>query len=140
VQGVKREHLLTELELLFREMSKKFRNGMNSAFNGEITVSEFFFLKYLLEAGPLKPSDVASQFGVSLSHVTALSDRMIKKGLIHRTRSEEDRRIVELVLSDKAKQTLEKLVNIKRQYVETVFQKVTDEELSQLIRIYQKMR
>jgi DNA-binding MarR family transcriptional regulator len=137
---VSREHLLTELEMLFREIGKKFRNGMNTVFGGEVSVSEFIFLKYLYECGPLKPSDVASQFDVSLSHVTALSDRMIKKSLIYRTRSEEDRRIVELSLNDQGKQTLEKLIKIKKQYVETVFQEVTDDELTQLIHIYQKMR
>lgn len=135
-----REHLLTELEMLFREISKKFRNGMNTVFNGEVSVSEFLFLKYLSECGPLKPSDVANQFDVSLSHVTALSDRMIKKNLIYRTRSEEDRRIVELALSDQGKQTLEKLIKIKNQYVEIVFRDVTDDELAQLMRIYKKMR
>jgi DNA-binding MarR family transcriptional regulator len=136
---VNREHLLTELEVLFRQVSKKFRNGMNTVFNGELAVSEFLFLKYLEECGPLKPSDVASQFGVSLSHVSALSDRMIKKGFIYRTRSEQDRRIVELGLNDQGKQTLEKLHKIKKQYIETVFHSITDEELLQLIRIYQKI-
>jgi DNA-binding MarR family transcriptional regulator len=136
---VNREHLLTELEILFREIGKKFRNGMNTVFGGEVSVSEFIFLKYLYECGPLKPSDVASQFGVSLSHMTALSDRMIKKGYIDRTRSEEDRRSVKLALNDQGKQTLEKLFKMKKQYVETVFQDVTDDELMQLIRIYQKL-
>lgn len=64
---------------------------------------------------------------------------MIKKGFIYRTRSEQDRRIVELGLNDQGKQTLEKLHKIKKQYIETVFHSITDEELLQLIRIYQKI-
>lgn len=134
-----RDQLLNELEMLFRQISKKFREGMSSVFNEDVTVAEFFFLRYLAENGPVKPSDISSHFNVSLSHVTALADRMVLRNFVHRTRNTEDRRIVELSINEEGRKVLDKLISIKRKYVELVFKDLTDQEVIQLIHIYKKL-
>jgi DNA-binding MarR family transcriptional regulator len=134
-----REQSVTELEALFRQIGRNFRNHMNSVFKGELTDSEFFYLQYLDECGPAKASDIANQFNVSLSHVTSLCDRMVKKDFIYRNRSEEDRRIVVIGLNDRGKQMIESLKGIKIKYLEDFLSPLGDDELVQLVRIYKKL-
>lgn len=134
-----REDKITQIELLYRNIGKKFKSELNQLFEGEITPSDFLILKFLHDTGPTKASNIAHQFVVSLSHITALCDRLVKKGLIHRTRSDEDRRWVVVGLSDEGSKKVSELSQIKKQYTFHIFKSLTDDELEQLIHIYKKL-
>ncbi len=55
----------------------------------------------LLESGErLTMSNLAESLGVPLSTATHTVDRLVAKGLVERNRSEEDRRVVEVKMSD----------------------------------------
>ena len=67
---------------------------------------QMMFLKYLERRVTCTPSDIAQQFGITLGAVTGFVDRLHKLGLITRTRSEEDRRVVIIQLTAEGSESL----------------------------------
>lgn len=132
--------LLFESEQLFRLIGKKFKLQVNDLLSGELTFAEFLFLKHLYEVGPSRSSDISSTFSVTLSHITTLTDRLIKRGLIYRNRGlKEDRRAIAIGLTDEGKETVEKYKRLVKNYALHLFDEITDEELVQLKGILTKL-
>jgi len=63
--------------------------------------SQLWAMKVIAEAAPVKPSDLARRMYLHPATVVGLVDRLVKRGLVLRTRSEKDRRIVEIALTEK---------------------------------------
>jgi|SRR5581483_10652059 len=66
----------------------------------ECTRDEIRLMILLRSRGSAMMSDIAAELGVPLSTATHAIDRMVTKGLVMRVRSEKDRRIVQVELSD----------------------------------------
>jgi MarR family 2-MHQ and catechol resistance regulon transcriptional repressor len=66
-------------------------------------LTDFAVLEALLHKGPLTITDIQSKVPLALGSMTAVVDRLEKKGLILRTPSPEDRRAKVLKLSPKGK-------------------------------------
>ena len=89
------------------------------------------------EGFPVK--ELADRTGVTSGAVTQFVDALVEKGLVSREGDPDDRRVVRLKLSETARDRYEKL---KRDHVASlsrVFGVLSDDELLQLIRIFQKI-
>jgi DNA-binding MarR family transcriptional regulator len=62
--------------------------------------TQLWAMKVIAEAAAIKPSDLARRMYLHPATVVGLVDRLVRKGLVVRTRSERDRRIVELALTE----------------------------------------
>jgi DNA-binding MarR family transcriptional regulator len=71
-----------------------------------LTGSQMWAIKVIAEAGSIKPSELAKRMYLHPATVVGLIDRLVKKGLVSRTRSETDRRIVEITLTDNGRSLL----------------------------------
>lgn len=49
---------------------------------------------------PRRMSELAEMTGTSCANVTAIVDKLVERGLVERVRSEEDRRVVQVVATD----------------------------------------
>ncbi|SCF16243.1 MarR family protein [Micromonospora haikouensis] len=65
----------------------------------EVTLSQFRTLVVLAARGPRRAAEIAAELGVAPSAGTRMCDRLAAKGLVQRTRSASDRRVVRLRLS-----------------------------------------
>jgi len=65
----------------------------------EVTLTQFRPLMVLASRGPQRAVDVAGELGVSPSTGTRVCDRLVRKGLVRRTRRAGDRRAVWLALT-----------------------------------------
>ena len=72
-------------------------------------------------------------------NATRLADKLIAKGLIERKRSEVDRRVVYLAITDKGIELLEKINTISGNYLEFMT-RITEEEAKQVSDILDKIR
>ncbi|AFM43308.1 transcriptional regulator [Desulfosporosinus acidiphilus SJ4] len=97
--------LMEETDDLFRRVWKRYQSFLMLT-SSEISVHQMIFLKFLEHKGTCTPSDIAQKFGITLGAVTGFVDRLYKLGLIRRTRSEEDRRVVLIELAPQGKETL----------------------------------
>lgn len=134
-----REELINEIDMLTIQVNKRFKQAMTELFKGEITFTEYIFMRYLSKEGPTRPSDAAAAFEVSLAHVTSICDRLVQKGLIFRERTETDRRTIQIGLSEEGRKVVEKFAQIKRDYLSTFYQDLATEELAQFKDILSKI-
>lgn len=97
-----------ELERAFRTVFRTLRQEVNKLMGDEVTSNEFTVLK-LIADGPKMASAISKELNVSASHITSVTDSLVRKGYMTRSRSENDRRVVELVLTGTGQELVEKL-------------------------------
>jgi DNA-binding MarR family transcriptional regulator len=68
-----------------------------------ITSTQASIMFMLASGRSLAAADLAREYGIDASAVTRLIDRLEKRGLITRLRSEEDRRVVRLALTEEGR-------------------------------------
>ena len=75
-----------------------------------ITTEQWRVLACLKSRGTLRPTDLASILERSVNSLSMLVDRMVKAGLVRRTRDRKDRRTVFVSMTDKGKEAVEPAV------------------------------
>lgn len=96
-------HLLHRThQALFRASDKMLGDQLG------ISTSQSAVLLYLKHADKATMGDVAQAVGLTIASASGLVDRMEKKQLVARQRSETDRRSIQLVLTETGRQTLSK--------------------------------
>src|SRR3954452_10273924 len=66
--------------------------------DADVTLPQFRALVVLAARGPQRAVDIATELGVNPSTGTRMCDRLVRKGLVRRTRTAGDRRVVRLGL------------------------------------------
>ncbi|GAB7387149.1 MarR family transcriptional regulator [Bacillaceae bacterium] len=135
----RRERLMNELELVFRNVFRKMRKDMNELLGEQMTSTEFIFLKMLAEKGPQMVTALAQEFDVTVSHITAVSDRLVKKGWVRRQRSETDRRVVELCITQEGREWVKRIEQKKKEFLQRKFDSFETEEMEILVRLLDKL-
>lgn len=144
----------TQARATFRSLEEEaFTQLMRTAFEAQDRVAEFFkrhdisdsqhsVLRILRAAGNegLSCGDVAARMVHRDPDVTRLCDRMVKRGLVARSRSLRDRRVVNVRIT----QAGIELVNSLQQSLEKLHQEILrglgPEELRQLTSLLEKTR
>jgi DNA-binding MarR family transcriptional regulator len=67
--------------------------------DADVTLPQFRALMVLATYGPQRAIDVSTELGVNPSTGTRMCDRLVRKGLVRRSRSRGDRRVVRLTLT-----------------------------------------
>jgi len=88
---------IDELRRFIEMLSSRFKQT-EELFASKLEVSEreLALLRTLVEEGPMITKALGGRFGVPVSTMTGLVDRMEKKGLVRRLRGRRDRRAIEL--------------------------------------------
>lgn len=127
----KEPSLIEETDRLFRSVWKKYQYYLMPE-ESSLSMHQMVFLKYLEGQGTCTPSDIAKQFGITLGAVTGFVDRLYKLGLITRTRSEEDRRVVIIQLSPKGMEPLNAFEEERKTKFERIFQRLDLPQVAEL--------
>ncbi|WP_044640843.1 MarR family winged helix-turn-helix transcriptional regulator [Risungbinella massiliensis] len=130
---------ILQLEHLSRQLFKQIKKELAELWKDSITGAEFGMLYTLSQRGPQIVTAMAQTFDVSVSHITHVVDLLENKGYIKRLRSQTDKRVVELHLTQEGRKIAEDLTRQKMEYFREKFAILEDEELQQLIAIYQKL-
>ncbi|KND55199.1 Transcriptional regulator, MarR family [Candidatus Paraburkholderia kirkii] len=94
-----------------------------------ITSTQASILFMLAVGKCLTAADIAREYGIDASAVTWLIDRLEKRGLLSRVRSEEDRRVVRLALTDEGQATAEKIPAVFTRVLDHLLAGFTPEEV-----------
>jgi DNA-binding MarR family transcriptional regulator len=92
-----------ELRSLVEDMLFQFRKVDDQTANGphvDLSVQELRLVEHLGDSGPLKMSKLAEFLLLAVNSVTSTVDNLERKGLVRRQRSEEDRRVVHVEMTD----------------------------------------
>src|SRR5579864_1239596 len=99
----------------------------------DVTLPQYRTLVALCEA-PSRLADLAQRLGVSPSTATRMCDRLVRKGLVTRTRDELDRREVNLTVTDTGRRIVDEVISRRRHEVSSVLSAIPDETRETLIK------
>lgn len=125
------EELSTNVFAMFRTL----RNDIGKIFGGYIPWNEFIVLRILNRTNKEMVSRVANELNVSNSHITAVTEKLINKGFVTRSRSTSDRRVVYLEITEQGKDLVAKMEDAKKQYLQERFSTLSEEEMNIMISI-----
>ena len=97
-----------------------------------VSMTHLHVMWRLEESGELPMSRLAEFLDVSLSNATGLIDRMAERGLIERTRLEDDRRVVLVGLTPAGKEMLDEIQIMKRDLMHAVLGRLDAAQLDRL--------
>ena len=102
------ENTVLRLWLLLRRVGDALALCQDSVFSKYgLTTEQFGALTSIKSRGSLRPSDLASILERTPNSMSMLIDRMVKAGLIRRTRDRKDRRVVTVSLTSKGETAVE---------------------------------
>lgn len=106
----------------------------------DITPAEFSLMCFVGEAeSPVTVAQAANHMGVSMPAVSRLLKTLESDGLIARKTDENDRRSVQILLTEKGRELTQRNLVLLGQMVDRVTSCFSDEELSMLIRAHEKL-
>ncbi|MDF2891249.1 MAG: transcriptional regulator, MarR family [Clostridia bacterium] len=98
-----------------------------------VTGPQGMLMGTLAHFGEMKVSDLSEKLGLSNSTVSGIIDRLENQGLVERTRSTEDRRVVYVKVTDAfVKNSQERFQKMEKLF-ETMMSKATPEELDEIL-------
>lgn len=128
------DNLISIHPLLYKSISRPLKDQTS------ITPGGMFVLGSLKRNGTQSMSDIGKCLSMPKPHVTVIVDRLIEEGLVERQSDPGDRRIVNILLTEKGFEVFE---NIKQEISENLkikLSKLSDEEQVILAEASQKVR
>jgi DNA-binding MarR family transcriptional regulator len=83
--------------------------------DADVTLPQYRTLVVLAARGPQRAAEVAVELGVTPSTGTRMCDRLVRKGLIRRTRTASDRRAVRLTLTPAGRALVDEVTRRRRE-------------------------
>jgi DNA-binding MarR family transcriptional regulator len=113
--------------------------GTPTGVNRDLTEAEWDALRLLGRQGECRMRELAEGCGVALSTMTGIIDRLVKKGLVQRHHSRQDRRVVLITLSGRGKLAYEERLDADMRLVLTMLQALKVEEQHALVTLVQQI-
>ena len=90
----------------------------------EVSLPQYRALVVLAARGPQRPSDLAEELGVHGSTAGRMCDRLERKSLVRRHRSDEDRRTVVLALTERGRALVDDVTQRRRAEIARLVRRV----------------
>jgi len=98
-----------------------------------ITASQYVLLAILAKKDGLSQTQLGNRLSFDNPTVTGVIDRMERDGLVERRRTSSDRRVINIFLSDKAREILSEIQEIAEEVNDRALEEYSAEEKSHLI-------
>ena len=105
----------------------------------QLTVLQFQALIFIKKNKDVLMGDIAGHFKISLPTATVLSDKLVNSGLVKRERSENDRRIVNVSLTQKGEKMLKTAMKQRHQKVNKMLSLLSMEDRKQILNILKNL-
>ena len=118
------------------------RDQMKMIFDREdITAQQFNILRILRGSfpAPLSTLQIRDRMLEKMSDTSRLVDRLVTKGLVKKITSETDRRLVDVLITEKGKKLLARL-DVCEAEMDAIFSNLNEQEAAQLSSLLDKMR
>lgn len=100
-----------------------------------MTASQLFILRYVDKHGPTKASDIAKSAGLSPGAVTQVCDELVRIQCVDRTRSDDDRRVVYIEVTDVGRDRLNEIRQTQFAGTEHILAQLGPEDAENFVRI-----
>jgi DNA-binding MarR family transcriptional regulator len=105
----------------------------------DLTFGQLRLVYLLSHHGPLSIGQIAERFGVSMTAASQFADRIERQGLAERHHRRDDRRVVELGLTEAGNDFVAGMLGLQREVLHDLFSVFTTTELEQLERLVRTM-
>ena len=122
-------YLSTESRRITKELARR----------ADLTGPQLTVLKMLEGVGDLSLSDLSDRIRAQNSTVTGIIDRMEREGLVVRTRSTEDRRVVRIRLTEKGSKIAREIVVEPMEIFHSALGNLSPGEMRDLLKILTKI-
>jgi DNA-binding MarR family transcriptional regulator len=107
--------------------------------NFDITVEQFHILRHV-RRGTGSVSELATAKNISRSAISQAVDLLVKKDLLTRVQSTQDRRFVELALTEAGNELLDKLFKETRDWMKTRMTQLSTDELETISKAMEALK
>jgi DNA-binding MarR family transcriptional regulator len=94
-----------------------------------LTASQLWVIKILEEVSPMKVTDLARRMYLHPATMVGLLDRLEAKGLVQRSRSEKDRRVVHIIITDKGRELVQNSPMVAKSLLVDGLEPLTEKKL-----------
>jgi DNA-binding MarR family transcriptional regulator len=135
------EKTVLRLWLLLRRVGDALNLCLDQVYSKYgITSEQSGVLAAIKSRGPLRVTDLASILERSPNSITMLVDRMVKAGLVRRTRDKKDRRVVFVSMTDKGRETVDPVVPAGWQFIHKIVSPLSYDEQRELAAMLETIR
>jgi len=136
-----KENTVLRLWLLLRRVGDTLTRCQDLIFSKYgLTTEQWGLLTTIKSRGPLRPSDLANILERTPNSMSMLIDRMVKAGLVRRTRDRKDRRVVTVTLTSKGETDIQPAVIAGWEFVHEVLSPLSDDEQRDLASMIEIIR
>ena len=122
---------------LFRKKLFKHKRNLKQKKNPH---SYYHILKVLNKRGELPMSEIGRLVYISKSNMTSLIDKLVEDGLAERLPDENDRRVINIALTDKGKDLLKNWRKHANNEIKNNLSTLTDEDLEKFYESIETMK
>jgi DNA-binding MarR family transcriptional regulator len=127
--------LVKQIIELQRQVRRALRQYVPDAWmNLNLTIAQLKSLFLIAREGSMNTKSLAEALGVTSSNVTGIVDRLVKQGLVSRQENPEDRRMLQIQVTDQGQAILTSLREETISSMSEVLARMSVEELSSLSR------
>jgi DNA-binding MarR family transcriptional regulator len=129
---------LTELINVLVQEFLEIHQNLNDTYTG-VSKQELNIISIVGRSGSVIMREIAEQVHLAVSSVTPTVDKLVEKKLVRRERSEEDRRIVTVALSEKGQKIYQMEVESYMRLSASILQALDDQEQEQFLGYFRKV-
>ena len=131
------EQLNSFLVDVFGRINKIEERAMAGGLGSAVSITEIHIIEKIGDRDPERMSEVA---GVTLATLTVACDKLVAKGLVRRVRSQEDRRVVNIMLTDKGRAAYEYHKDFHERMIASLVDTLSPEQTALLAQSLEKLQ
>jgi DNA-binding MarR family transcriptional regulator len=116
-------------------LAGELRGGIPGWLAAELTIGQLRLLSRLSRHGPTSMSGIADWLGTGLPSVTGAVERLERHGLVERRHATDDRRVVEVHLTDRGNELIGDMAGVRMEVIRTALAVLEPAELADLGRL-----
>lgn len=128
------------LVVLFNDIMDIEQDAIITGEFGDISNNDMHIVEAIGVEEPKNMSSIAKRLSVTMGTLTTSMNSLVKKGYVNRERSEEDRRVVYISLTEKGKRAYEQHAGFHHEMIEAVVDGMADQEKEVLIQSLERLK
>jgi DNA-binding MarR family transcriptional regulator len=138
----KSQNLVLRLWFLMHRDVGLFRRCEDQVYGEKgLTMEQFSVLAAMKYIGhPARPTDIAEWIGRSPNSISMIVDRMVKAGLVKRTRDRVDRRVVNVTPTSKAENSFKLAIPASWEFIQKIMLPLSEADRHTLARLLETIR
>jgi len=140
IQGRVALDLLSVPPLVFRLVRRKLVMTTLADTYVDIKLLHFEIMRVLKDEGTLHPAKIGEKLFVAKAQMTHLIDKLVELGFVKREMCSDDRRTINITLTDKGRKVLEEQDNLVINAMQENMSSLANEELEDLSKSLRKLR